>query len=339
MQTLMLQADDEGIRRAAEIIRQGGLVGIPTETVYGLAGNALDGSVSRKIFTAKGRPSDNPLIVHIAEPQEAIPLVEDFPERARKLAKAYWPGPLTMVLPKSDLVPMETSGGLSTVAVRLPSHPVANRLIRACGCPLAAPSGNLSGRPSPTTAQHMFHDMKGRIDAILDGGPSGVGVESTVLTLAEETPRLLRPGGITLEMLQEVIGQVTVDPAVLHKLADGAKAASPGMKYKHYAPKARVILVKGTAEQYREFVNRKSAPGVGALCFDEDQPFLRVPSVPYGGENDSAAQARELFDALRTLDDREEIQMVYARCPEPNGVGMAVYNRLIRAAGFEVITL
>ena len=246
---------------------------------------------------------------------------------------------MTMVLPKSELVPMETSGGLSTVAVRLPAHPVANRLIRACGCPLAAPSGNLSGRPSPTTARHMLHDMDGRIDAILDGGPCGVGVESTVLALAEQKPRLLRPGGVTLEMLQRVVGAVTVDPAVLHKLADGAQAASPGMKYKHYAPKAKVILVKGTAERYREFVNSKKAPGVGALCFDEDRHLLKVPSVPYGSGNDSAAQARELFDALRELDERQEIQLVYARCPEPEGVGMAVYNRLIRAAGFEVITL
>lgn len=339
MQTLMLQADAEGIRQAAEIIKQGGLVGIPTETVYGLAGNALDGSVSRKIFAAKGRPSDNPLIVHIAKIEEAAPLVKAFPEAAQKLAAAYWPGPLTMVLPKSDLVPMETSGGLATVAVRLPSHPVANRLIQACGCPLAAPSGNLSGRPSPTTARHMLHDMDGRIDAILDGGPCGVGVESTVLTLAEQEPRLLRPGGVTLEMLQKVIGQVQVDPAVLHKLAEGAHAASPGMKYKHYAPKARVILVKGGGEVYREFVNYKKAPGIGALCFDEDQPFLQVPSVAYGGENDSAAQARELFDALRALDEKEGIHTVYARCPELEGVGMAVYNRLIRAAGFEVITL
>ncbi len=339
MQTLMLQADGQGIRRAAEIIQKGGLVGIPTETVYGLAGNALDGSVSKKIFAAKGRPSDNPLIVHIGKTEEAAPLVAEFPAAAQKLAAAYWPGPLTMVLPKSGLVPMETSGGLSTVAVRLPSHPVANRLIQACGCPLAAPSGNLSGRPSPTTAQHMLHDMDGRIDAILDGGPCGVGVESTVLTLAEETPRLLRPGGVTLEMLQRVIGPVQVDPAVLHKLEEGAKAASPGMKYKHYAPKARVILVKGSAQQYRGFVNGKKAPGVGALCCDEDQAFLQVPCVPYGGENDSDSQARELFDALRALDEQEEINTVYARCPAPEGVGMAVYNRLIRAAGFEVISL
>lgn len=339
MQTLMLQADGEGIRQAAEIIKKGGLVGIPTETVYGLAGNALNGSVSQKIFAAKGRPSDNPLIVHIAKPEEVTPLVTEFPESAKKLAAAYWPGPLTMVLPKSELVPMETSGGLSTVAVRLPSHPVANRLIQACGCPLAAPSGNLSGRPSPTTAWHMLHDMDGRIDAILDGGPCGVGVESTVLTLAEGTPRLLRPGGVTVEMLENIIGPVQVDPAVLHKLAEGAKAASPGMKYKHYAPKARVILVKGSAQEYRAFVNEKKAPGVGALCYDEDKAFLQVPCVPYGGENDSVSQARELFDALRALDEQKEINTVYARCPKPEGVGMAVYNRLIRAAGFEVISL
>ena len=335
----MLQADREGIQTAAEIIKQGGLVGIPTETVYGLAGNALDGRVSRKIFEAKGRPSDNPLIVHIAHREAVLPLVTEFPEAAQKLAEAYWPGPLTMVLPKSPLVPLETSGGLSTVAVRFPSHPVAQKLIAACGCPLAAPSGNLSGRPSPTCAQHMFHDMDGRIDAILDGGPCGVGVESTVLSLTEAKPRLLRPGGITLEMLSKVIGPVEVDPAVLHKLAEGAKAASPGMKYKHYAPKASVVIVKGTPDQYRAFVNAHKAPGVGALCYREDMDFLNVPCVSYGTEDDPESQARELFDALRSFDEQNDIDKVYARCPETKGVGMAVYNRLIRAAGFEVIHL
>ena len=331
--------DTNAVAEAAAILRRGGLLGIPTETVYGLGADALNEDAVRRIFEAKGRPQDNPLIIHVPSADWLERYCQNVPAAAYRLAEKFWPGPLTMVLPKSELVPMETSGGLSTVAVRLPAHPVANRLIRACGCPLAAPSGNLSGRPSPTTARHMLHDMDGRIDAILDGGPCGVGVESTVLALAEQKPRLLRPGGVTLEMLQRVVGAVTVDPAVLHKLADGAQAASPGMKYKHYAPKAKVILVKGTAERYREFVNSKKAPGVGALCFDEDRHLLKVPSVPYGSGNDSAAQARELFDALRELDERQDIQLVYARCPEPEGVGMAVYNRLIRAAGFEVITL
>ena len=329
----------EDTDKAAAMLLKGGLVALPTETVYGLAASAEDGPALLMLYEVKKRDPDKASAVLVTGMEMVEKYCQNIPQGAYRLAEKYWPGPLTMVLPKSELVPMETSGGLSTVAVRLPAHPVANRLIRACGCPLAAPSGNLSGRPSPTTARHMLHDMDGRIDAILDGGPCGVGVESTVLALAEQKPRLLRPGGVTLEMLQRVVGAVTVDPAVLHKLADGAQAASPGMKYKHYAPKAKVILVKGTAERYREFVNSKKAPGVGALCFDEDQHLLKVPSVPYGSGNDSAAQARELFDALRELDERQEIQLVYARCPEPEGVGMAVYNRLIRAAGFEVITL
>ena len=329
----------EDTDKAAAMLLKGGLVALPTETVYGLAASAEDGPALLMLYEVKKRDPDKASAVLVTGMEMVEKDCQNIPQGAYRLAEKYWPGPLTMVLPKSELVPMETSGGLSTVAVRLPAHPVANRLIRACGCPLAAPSGNLSGRPSPTTARHMLHDMDGRIDAILDGGPCGVGVESTVLALAEQKPRLLRPGGVTLEMLQRVVGAVTVDPAVLHKLADGAQAASPGMKYKHYAPKAKVILVKGEAERYREFVNSKKAPGVGALCFDEDQHLLKVPSVPYGSGNDSAAQARELFDALRELDERQEIQLVYARCPEPEGVGMAVYNRLIRAAGFEVITL
>ena len=248
MQTLMLQADDKGIRRAAEIIQQGGLVGIPTETVYGLAGNALNGSVSRKIFAAKGRPSDNPLIVHIAAEEEARPLVKEFPEPARKLAAAYWPGPLTMIVPKGDCIPDEVSCGLETVGIRLPSHPLARDLIRTAGVPLAAPSANTSGRPSTTTAEHVLHDMDGKIAAILDGGPCGVGVESTVVTLALDKPRLLRPGGITLEQLRSVLGEVEVDRALYEKIGDDVKVSAPGMKYRHYAPKAPVTVVRGAPQ-------------------------------------------------------------------------------------------
>lgn len=338
MYTERLQADDAGFARAVEILRRGGLVGIPTETVYGLAANALDGQAAAKIFAAKGRPADNPLIVHIAKPEQLPRLVQEVPIAARKLAAAFWPGPLTIILPKAPCIPDSVSAGLPTVAVRCPAHPAARRLIMESGLPLAAPSANLSGRPSPTTAAHVLHDMDGRIDAVLDGGPCAVGVESTVLTLAENPPRLLRPGGITLEQLRGVLGAVDMDDAVLHPLKQGVRAASPGMKYKHYSPRANVTILQGTDEQYRAFVNSHAGEGVLALCYDEDAPGLCVPVLCYGGQHDDSALARELFDALRAADERGAKQ-VYARCPAPQGVGLAVYNRLMRAAGFEVLRL
>ena len=338
MQTQLLQADAPGaIQTAAAILQNGGLVGIPTETVYGLAANALDGAAVAKIFAAKGRPMDNPLIVHISHFEQIYDLVREVPEAAKKLAEQFWPGPLTIILPKSARIPDEVSAGLDTVAVRFPSHPVARAVIDAAGVPLAAPSGNLSGHPSPTTAAHVMNDMDGRIEAVLDGGPCSVGVESTVVTLAEQPPRLLRPGGITLEQLRGVLGQVEMDDAVLHPLADGKRAASPGMKYKHYSPKANVIILDGSLEHYIDYVNTHAGDGVAALCYDGEDKALQVPSICYGGEEDCGEQARELFDALRELDERLHAKTVYARCPEPEGVGLAVYNRLIRAAGFEVI--
>ena len=231
MQTLLLDAKQEGsIREAARILREGGLVGMPTETVYGLAANALDSSAVSKIFQAKGRPPDNPLIVHISEFSQIKRLVKKVPESAVRLAKAYWPGPMTMVLEKSALIPDEVSAGLPTVAIRFPSHPVARALISEAGLPVAAPSANLSGRPSTTTAAHVMHDMNGKIEAVLDGGPCGVGVESTIVTLASDPPRLLRPGGITLEQLRAVLGGVDVDPAVMNPLPAGVRPLSPGMK-------------------------------------------------------------------------------------------------------------
>ncbi len=337
MKTLHLSAEkQEDLRTAAGIIRRGGLVGMPTETVYGLAANALNGAAVAGIFKAKGRPMDNPLIVHICELSQWDELVDTIPDNARKLAQAYWPGPMTIILPKSKIIPDEVSAGMPTVGVRFPSHPVAQALIRESGCPLAAPSGNLSGKPSPTTAACMAEDMDGRIDAILDGGPCRVGVESTVVTLATNPPRLLRPGGITLEQLESVLGPVEVDPAVTHPLAEGVKVASPGMKYKHYAPKAHVIMVKGPFDAYCALVNQQQESGVAALCFDGEESFLHVPCVPYGTREDAASQAHEIFEALRQLDEIGA-KIVYARAPSPTGVGLAVYNRLIRAAGFDVM--
>ena len=323
---------------AAEILKNGGVVGIPTETVYGLAADALNGKAVAKIFKAKGRPADNPLIVHIAEISdiEAFGLVRELPKSAKKLAGEFWPGPLTMIMKRTDVIPREVSAGLDTVAIRLPSHPLAREIIKLAGTPLAAPSANLSGSPSPTTARHVLNDMDGKIDAVLDGGQSEVGVESTVITLAGETPRLLRPGGITVEQLREVLGEVEVDDAVLHRLADGAEAASPGMKYKHYAPRADVILLKCSDEDFINYINKHASDGVCALCCDEDLFLLKTKTVSLGRRGDYLTHARHLFDCLRRIDGNKTIHTVYSRLPSTEGVGLAVYNRLIRAAGFEV---
>ena len=239
---------DEELLEAAEIIRRGGLVAFPTETVYGLGGNALDEDAAKKIYAAKGRPSDNPLIAHVSCPEEVEPLVEYMPEAGKKLMEAFWPGPLTMIFPKSSQVPYGTTGGLETVAVRMPSDPVANRLIALAGVPIAAPSANTSGRPSPTTADHVWQDMNGRIDMIIDGGPVGIGVESTIVDVSGQVPVVLRPGAITMEMLRETLGEVTIDPAILGPMAEGVRPKAPGMKYKHYAPKAELTLVEPAME-------------------------------------------------------------------------------------------
>ena len=329
--TILLKGDrPQDLKKAGELLRAGGLVAIPTETVYGLAANALDGAAVKAIYQAKGRPSDNPLIVHICDFGQLPPLVREVPEAAKQLAQAFWPGPLTIILKKSGLVPAETSGGLDTVAVRFPAHPVAQAVIREAGVPLAAPSANLSGRPSPTTFAHVEEDLTGRVDALVDGGDCAVGVES----LAEGVPKVLRPGGVTVAQLREVLGRVEVDPAVLHKLEEGKRAASPGMKYKHYAPQAQVYLVDASPEDYETYVNQQ---GDGtALCFDEDAPRLTVPFVSYGSRYDGAKQAHLLFSALHYL-DQVGAKKAYARVPAKRGVGLAVYNRLIRAAAFRVL--
>ena len=335
------EADREGIREAGRILREGGIVAIPTETVYGLAGNALDPSATAKIYAAKGRPSDNPLIVHIAALEELAPLVRQVPPEALALADAFWPGPLTMILPKSDLVPGTTSGGLDTVAVRMPRDPVARGVIQAAGVPLAAPSANRSGSPSPTTWHHCVDDLWGRVDAILQSGDCQVGVESTVISLCpgpdgRVAPRLLRPGAVTLEQLRSVLGEVTVDPGVLERLEEGAVVRSPGMKYKHYAPAADVILVKGSTAAYGKYLQENRNPGEYAMCFEEDLPLVESPALSYGGAEDHTTQAARLFDLLREL-DRLGAKRVYVHAPRVDGVGLAVYNRLIRAAGFHIV--
>ena len=332
---MILGADE--VEKAAQIIKNGGLVAMPTETVYGLAADALNGNAVANIFKAKGRPMDNPLIVHISDISQITGLVREFPENARRLAEKFWPGPLTIILPKSDNIPDEVSAGLDTVAVRFPSHPVAKALIGA-SCPLAAPSANLSGSPSPTTLRHVIDDMNGRIDAIIDGGDCAVGVESTVITLAEGKPRILRPGGITAEQIRSVIGETDIDAAVTAPLADGQKASSPGMKYKHYSPKAEVILLDGSDDDFAEYILNEYDDKTAVLCYNEEKDVLPCMCIPVGEKNDDSAYAYHLFAALREADERK-CSRVYAHCPKKEGIGLAVYNRIIRAAGFKVIKL
>ncbi len=339
MQTQVLPVNEQSIALAARLLQRGELVALPTETVYGIAADARNGAAVRKIFAAKGRPQDNPLIVHICGMQMLRGIVAEVPPRARKLAAAFWPGPLTMVMPRGEEVSDVTCAGLDTVGVRMPSHPVVQAVIRASGVAFAAPSANLSGKPSPTNAQDTLADMDGRLPLILDGGESAVGVESTVVSVTGEHPVLLRPGYITKEQMEAVLGEeVQVSPAILEKLKEGEVARSPGMKYKHYAPKAQVTILQGDFAAYRQYVAQHAGPGVWALCFDGEGAQLPVPYIEYGRDHDGAAQAHHLFAALREL-DRNGAQIVYARCPEQDGVSMAVYNRLIRAAAFRVVEL
>lgn len=334
METKILTTSQFDIDIAGKILANGGLVAFPTETVYGLGANALDEMAVKSIYVAKGRPSDNPLIVHVAKKEDIAPLVKEITPKAKALVDAFFPAPLTIILPKSELVGDAVSGGLDTVAVRMPQSEVARRVIEASGCPIAAPSANTSGLPSPTKARYVIDDMMGKIDAIIDGGDCDFGVESTVITLATDVPTLLRPGAITKDMIESVIGKIEIAPAVLEGMKEDEVAASPGMKYKHYSPNARVIMVKGSREQYEAFVNSRS--DAFALCFDDDN--VTIPRLTFGKENDDLSQARELFDALRRLDEIGA-KRVYARVPSIDGVGMAVYNRLVRAAAFCVIDL
>ena len=337
MNTLLLSSCDEDIETAADIINNGGLVAMPTETVYGLGANALNEDAVKKIFIAKGRAQDNPLIVHISRLDELKPLVKDIPHSALRLALKFWPGPLTLIMKKSDLVPDAVTCGMDTVAVRMPAHPVAKRLIAKAGCPIAAPSANISGGVSPVSAEHCVKDLNGRIDAIIDGGQCKVGLESTIVLTTSETPRLLRPGLITKAQIENCLNcKIDVDDAILNPLKEGEKPLSPGMKYKHYSPDAKIIIIDAQPNVYQCYVNQHSAQGVYALCFKEDKEKLRVPYICYGDENDDATQAAGLFDAMRKLDELGA-KTVYARMPKPDGVGLAVLNRLLRAAGFEVI--
>ena len=338
MQTQIFSASDvETAAAAAQIIKNGGLVAIPTETVYGLGANGLSETAVAKIFAAKGRPQDNPLILHVADAEEIEKFCHDIPPAAYALADAFWPGPLTMVLPARDTVPKCTTAGLPTVAVRCPDCDVTRQIIRLAGVPIAAPSANISGKPSTTTAQHVLHDHDGKIQLIVDGGPCRVGVESTIVDLTEERPRLLRPGGITPEQLIAVLGDLVVDKAVTAQIDKDAVVKAPGMKYKHYAPQSEVIIVAGSREKAAAYIHRHFQPGDRVLCFEEELPlYTNCNPLSYGKESDVSTLSAGLFAALRKLDD-PGISKVYARCPEGGGVAYAVQNRLKKAAGFRII--
>ena len=335
METILLSDNDAELLKAAQFIKDGEIVGIPTETVYGLGADASDPDAVAKVFAAKGRPADNPLIVHLADFSDAVHYTKNIPELAYKLAEKFCPGPLTMVLPKNEKIPMITSGGLDTVGIRVPSHPVMHKIIEMSGCPIAAPSANTSGYPSPTSAMRVMRDMNGKIAAVVDGGQSEFGVESTVIAIeSNDRVRILRPGCITREMLLEVCGEVIIDHAILHELEAGQKAASPGMKYKHYSPKADIIMVEGDIGAFCKYVEDKVNDNVYCLIFDGDEFTIPCKYLTYG--KNSSEQAHWLFQKLRELDDIGA-EKVYVRAPSADGVGLAVYNRLIRAAGFEVI--
>ena len=328
---------EDKISAAAKILREGGLVAIPTETVYGLGANGLDPNAVNRIFEAKGRPQDNPLILHVTGAQWLPRYCRDIPPIAYVLARKFWPGPLTMILKRSPVVPDETTAGLDTVAVRCPNHPVTLSIIREAGIPIAAPSATTSGRPSWTTAQAVLEDMDGKIEGVVDGGACTVGVESTILDLTCEPPRLLRPGGLPLEDLERLIGHIDVDKAVTGKLEEGEKPKAPGMKYRHYAPKAPVTVVTGSPEASAAEITRRVSPTSGVICFDEYVHMFPEQEVhALGPAADKLTQAQRVFDALRTFDG-SAVTEVYAQCPDNRGLGLAIGNRLKKAAGFHII--
>ncbi len=332
---IVYKITDSDIIKAANIIREGGLVVFPTETVYGLGANALDPTAADKIYKAKGRPSDNPLIIHLAKASDAQKYCvtnEDF----YKLAEAFMPGPLTVILPKKEIVPSNVTGGLDTVALRVPCNEVANALISAAGVPVAAPSANISGRPSPTAPDHVVEDMQGRVDMILCAGECDIGVESTIITLVTEVPTILRPGKITLSDIRRVLPEAVLADAVLNKFE--GKPLSPGMKYKHYAPRAEVVLLDGEYSKIKAFLSSQRESGI--LCYDEDKELLSLPyALSVGAKDKPDEEAHLLFARLREFDSMPQVKKIYAPMPDREGIGLAVLNRLIRAAGFTVIEI
>ena len=349
MDTKIIRTDPEHIdpaamREAGRILKEGGLVAFPTETVYGLGGNALDERASGKIYAAKGRPSDNPLIVHIAETDALFQITEEVPKKAMAMAEAFWPGPLTMIFRKNEKVPLATTGGLSSVAVRMPSHPVALAIIREGGGYIAAPSANTSGRPSPTRAEHVCEDLTGKIDMIVDGGAVGIGLESTIVDFTEEVPVILRPGYINQEMIQEVIGPVRMDRGLLIT-EEKVRPKAPGMKYRHYAPKAQLTIVQGNSSQVTAYINAQCEKAVregkkpGVIAADETVSAYRGAVVKgIGARNDEEEIARNLFAVLREFDE-EDTDILFSEAFDTPRMGQAIMNRLLKAAGHHIIDL
>lgn len=339
MKTKLLKANDDSIELACELLKKGEVVGVPTETVYGLAGDSTSSSAIKKIFEAKGRPADNPLIVHIASIDMLDGIVREFNEDAGKLASAFWPGPLTIIMPKGKKICNETSAGLDSVGVRMPSNEIARAIISKSGIAFSAPSANLSGKPSPTTAKDVYVDMKGRIPLIIDGGECDAGVESTVISVLEKAPVILRPGIITKEDIESVLNKnVLLAKEVTAGVTDESKILSPGMKYKHYAPNAKVTIIKSSLEDFITFINNNKTENTFAMCFDGEEKLMPVPAMSYGNISDPKSQAHNLFSILRELDETDAEQ-VFVRCPDMTGISLAVYNRLIRSAGFNIIEI
>ena len=332
------------IERAGKILREGGLVAFPTETVYGLGGDALNPESSRKIYEAKGRPSDNPLIVHVCRLEDIGPIVSEMPPEAEKRAESFWPGPLTMIFRKNDRVPKETTGGLDTVAIRFPSNRIAQALIDAAGGYIAAPSANRSGRPSPTLAKYCLEDLDGRVEMIIDGGQVGIGLESTIIDLTEGVPTILRPGYVNRKMLEEVIGSVDVDRTLIAP-DSGIAPRAPGMKYRHYAPRGELVIIEGERDTVVEEINRAAdhyrAQGIrtGVICTDETRDLYRADCVKSAGpRDDENSVARELFRILREFDD-EEVGRIYSESFGGGNLGQAIMNRLMKAAGHRTVRL
>lgn len=336
--------EESGLCRAGEVIKRGGLVAFPTETVYGLGGAALNPESSRRIYEAKGRPSDNPLIIHICRFADLYEIVKSVPETAVKIAKMFWPGPLTMILPKASGVPYETTGGLDTVAVRFPSHPAARKLIEYGGGYIAAPSANLSGKPSPTLARYVVEDMEGRIDMIVDGGEVGIGLESTIIDLTVETPRILRPGFITREMLDKALGKTDIDVTIIDP-GSAQIPRAPGMKYRHYAPAGRLVIVEGEPGRVISYINRQAAADgkagekTGVIGTTETLDQYRADVVKCVGSRGKEEDiARKLFAVLREFDD-EKVTSIYSESFSDQGLGQAIMNRLLKAAGNRVVRI
>jgi len=336
MKTSILASTDENIELVGKALLDGKLVGIPTETVYGLAANALNGNAVKSIFIVKGRPQDNPLIIHISKKEDAIKYVESISEDAYALMEKFWPGPLTIVLKAKKIIPKEVTAGLDTVAVRCPENLIARKIIDSAGVPLAAPSANTSGKPSTTTAQHVFHDLNGKIPYIIDGGSCDIGVESTIINMSGNKPMLLRPGKISREEIETIIGKIDLSPAIFEKMSDDFKAQAPGMKYRHYAPNADVIIIDGADDDVIKYISLNAGDKDGIICFNGEKSFFTKGIVFEMGDRDNPVSlSHNLFDILRRFDELG-VKKIYSRKCESTGKYLGVYNRLTKAAGFNI---